>query len=734
MNVKPITCECFDDAIMSETTGAGLSSLSELYLSRTIMRGSGCLRILIATILLSYSSLACAFASSEGVAPSMAIEMLMDPTRELTVDDMRSGAAPAGFVPVHGGGINLGYVRDAIWLRLTITSAETTDMMLALTPNIVDLVDVYVIDPDEKPDMVAIHKLGDHRPISYRLSGLDDVVRINLEADVPMTVYVRAQAINTVMGLQLALYSPADHTYRATVSGLVYGGWFGGMAILLIIQLVFYFYDRKPYFLLLAFSTFFAMLVYFGSLGLSRLFLFPSGGSGNDIFTAGVSWFGISASALATRSILDLPRRSWVDRIFIAGAVFGVAGVGFALIGQNMVFAPLAQTTILVLATIAVVQAFRTINAADTSSHFRAAAFACLWIGLFLTLAQRAGLAPVPDWLAHGYAAGSILYTVLLTGTLAYRLRLAETMNAVMREQALVSAQEAERRATDLVEERTRELAAAKKVAVDALDAELASQQRQVRFMEVIRHQYRTPLAAIQTLVSSIDLSLPRDDTANRQRVVRVKRGIGRLVEVLEVNLSRSRLQGPAFQPELTPHAPDSLAREAVSRAEDLLNVEIALSVSTDAQDVDVLADGEMFTIAIINLLENAVKFSQPANREPVSLQVDLDGGSAVFRVRDAGIGILPAELDRIFEASFRGSNAAQITGTGTGLSLVSRIVAAHGGSIEVTSEVGSGTTVTIRLPLSDSESEAETPAFGERESGAPPEMGAAASACQHGR
>ncbi len=91
-----------------------------------------------------------------------------------------------------------------------------------------------------------------------------------------------------------------------------------------------------------------------------------------------------------------------------------------------------------------------------------------------------------------------------------------------MTAEALLASQVAEQHAnTTMVEEKTRELAVAKKVAEDALRAELQSQEQQVRFMEVISHQYRTPLAAIRSNVDAIGVSLPDSDAANRERLER---------------------------------------------------------------------------------------------------------------------------------------------------------------------------------------------------------------------
>lgn len=296
----------------------------------------------------------------------------------------------------------------------------------------------------------------------------------------------------------------------------------------------------------------------------------------------------------------------------------------------------------------------------------------------------------------------SILFqTVLLTGALAARLRAVEAQNREMGNEALAASQAAEQRANAMVTEKTRELAGAKQTAEDALRAELASQEQQVRFMEVISHQYRTPLAAIRTHVDNMGLGLRKDDDVNRGRLERMRRGIARLVEVLEVNLSRSRLQGSAFRPILVRTSIGEVVEAAGRRGRDLLQHGIVVTVAPEVANVRIMGDADMLGIAIINLLENAVKFSAGVSEEPVTLLCALVDGKLAVSVSDRGIGIPDGEIGSILGQSFRGSNVQGVEGTGMGLSLVARIAAAHGGGVEIDSQVGHGTTVRIILPVS---------------------------------
>lgn len=651
---------------------------------------------------------ACGWGSGEGgpalrngpdTAPAFSlvkrIDVLVDPTGKKTLDDVL--ATPDAFASIAGNGVNLGYTRDAIWLRIRIAASEQVAALLAIEPNFVDIIDVYVATrhPGHFGSEFTHYALGDHRPLPRdSVSGLQYVVPLTLQSTSPTEVYVRAAAVNSSLNIAVDIYSSTEHTYRVTLSSLLSGVWFGGMVVLLAIQLVFFHFDRKPYYVLLAFSTFGAMLVYVGNLGLSRMLLFPEGGRGNDLFTGGAVWLGLFASSLATTSILGLPERfPWMNRIFLAGAGVGLLGILFVFFDGNLAFAPIGGWVILGLSTLAMVLALLEARENGTGAHLRAAAYTILWFGLVGTIAQRAGLWALPDWVAHSYALTCLLQTLLLTGSLAVRLRAAEALNKAIGEQALQSAMA-------MVEEKTRELASAKKTAEDALWAELQSQERQIRFMEVISHQYRTPLAVIRSNVDGINLSLAGDDRANRERIQRVRRGIVRLVETLEVNLARSRLQGPSFTPQLVAHSVPELVKVVAARGRDLLQGEIAVEIAPSAVSARILCDAEMVGLAIINLLENASKFSREVERPLVVLSCTVEDGHAVIAVTDNGLGIPAGEIELILGRSVRGSNARSIEGSGIGLSLVARIVAAHAGTIDITSIPRDGTAVRLLLPL----------------------------------
>ena len=139
-----------------------------------------------------------------------------------------------------------------------------------------------------------------------------------------------------------------------------------------------------------------------------------------------------------------------------------------------------------------------------------------------------------------------------------------------------------------------------------------------------------------------------------------------------------------------------ALAREAVLQAQHA-STRHRLRLDAPAE-LMALVDGPRLQRVLDNLLANALKYSPEGGDIDVALRDE--GAAFALSVRDPGIGIPPSEIDAVFERFRRGSNVAgRFSGTGIGLAGVRQIVEQHGGSVEVTSSLGSGSTFTVRLP-----------------------------------
>lgn len=215
----------------------------------------------------------------------------------------------------------------------------------------------------------------------------------------------------------------------------------------------------------------------------------------------------------------------------------------------------------------------------------------------------------------------------------------------------------------------------------------------QLAFVAGVAHELRNPLSALSTDVQALGLA-PSGQGRDRA-LARVGRQVDRLTRMLDDLLDAARIEAGYL--ELQPEELD-LRREVQEVVRFYAPTAPDRDLVVEAPDEPVTVRGDPLRIGqvITNLVSNAIKFSPEGG--PVEVSVGLRGDEAVLTVADTGVGIAPEELSEIF-TSFRRSRPDVASGAGLGLSVVRRIVAAHGGTIEVESEPGVGSTFRVRLP-----------------------------------
>lgn len=217
-----------------------------------------------------------------------------------------------------------------------------------------------------------------------------------------------------------------------------------------------------------------------------------------------------------------------------------------------------------------------------------------------------------------------------------------------------------------------------------------------------VAHELRAPLAAIQGFLDLILKGYATDGEVSQEEMVRMARdsaaGLLDLVNDL-LYLGHIKELGAVTQAEPVPL--HEVVQEVVSTASGeaaLKGIELNLSVSDSVPPVR--GSRDYLRRAVFNLVDNALKYTEPGGAVRVRLRVE--DGEVVGEVQDTGIGMRASDIPRIFDEFYRAENAkqAQRTGTGLGLAIVKRVVELHGGQIDVWSELGKGSRFTFRLPV----------------------------------
>jgi signal transduction histidine kinase len=224
--------------------------------------------------------------------------------------------------------------------------------------------------------------------------------------------------------------------------------------------------------------------------------------------------------------------------------------------------------------------------------------------------------------------------------------------------------------------------------------------RQQLEFVATVSHELRTPLAVIRSAADNLADGVVNDEARIRQYGQLVRREGRRLTDLVEQILEFAGLQSGQRKMTARPVAIAPLLRDVVADADGAaraagVTIELAIDENLPAAAGDEPALRRVFQ----NLIGNAVKYGADAGW--VGVRARLSGGSLEVGVTDRGIGIAAADQPRIFDPFYRAPVvvAAQIQGAGLGLSLVKRIVEAHGGSVSLESAPGAGSTFTVFLP-----------------------------------
>lgn len=218
------------------------------------------------------------------------------------------------------------------------------------------------------------------------------------------------------------------------------------------------------------------------------------------------------------------------------------------------------------------------------------------------------------------------------------------------------------------------------------------------RFVAVTSHEFRTPLAAILSSVELLDTygaSFPADE--RRELLGQIKTAVARMNGMVEQVLLTSRLELGKFKFQAAPLVVPDWLVQVMAELEHSNPQAARVSLTCDGLDAPRTADQQLLRHIVMNLLGNALKYSDPDT--PVRFAVSGVGGQMHLRISDQGIGIPEADLPRLFGSFHRGTNVGNISGTGIGLHIVKECVDLHQGEIEVSSRPGLGTTFTVRLP-----------------------------------
>lgn len=256
-----------------------------------------------------------------------------------------------------------------------------------------------------------------------------------------------------------------------------------------------------------------------------------------------------------------------------------------------------------------------------------------------------------------------------------------------------------------------RDIADRKRAEVEVLKAlktERELSQLKSRIVSVVNHEYRTPLTTILSSAENLEYYGHKwTDEKKIQYLHRIKAAVNHLTQLVDDVLIIN--QAEAEQLEFNPKPIDlvSFCQELTEELQATTKENQQLLFDFQGNCSKAVVDEKLLRQLLTNLLTNAIKYNPDGgkiNFDLICRSTDISkqgkNKMVIFRIQDRGIGIPKEDLGRLFKSFHRGNNVGSITGTGLGLAIVKKAVDKHGGDISFTSEVGVGTTFTVRLPI----------------------------------
>ncbi|MBX3049447.1 MAG: PAS domain-containing protein [Anaerolineales bacterium] len=218
-------------------------------------------------------------------------------------------------------------------------------------------------------------------------------------------------------------------------------------------------------------------------------------------------------------------------------------------------------------------------------------------------------------------------------------------------------------------------------------------------FVSNVSHELRTPLTSLKALTESLRAGALEEPEMARRFLGHIETEVDALSELVSELLELARIESKQVPLQLQPTDSAAVVQRSLERLR--LQAEragVQLEADLDAGVAQVMADASRLEQVLVNLIQNAIKFTPKGGR--ISLALGRGDGVMEFSVTDSGVGISAEDQPRIFERFYKTDPARNKTGTGLGLAIAKHVVEAHGGRIGVESQEGKGSRFYFTIPL----------------------------------
>lgn len=233
-----------------------------------------------------------------------------------------------------------------------------------------------------------------------------------------------------------------------------------------------------------------------------------------------------------------------------------------------------------------------------------------------------------------------------------------------------------------------------------ALDKERQLNEIKSRFLSMASHEFRTPLSTVLSSASLLSRYTNTEEQDKRNRhIEKIKSSVKHLNDILEDFLSLGKLDEGRIEADISEMNLEELVKETSEEIKGLLKNGQQIQLSYEGEQ-KICSDKKLLKNILFNLISNAIKFSGEGS--PVEVKALVTKEKAQISITDHGIGIPEEDQLHLFTSFFRGTNAANIQGTGLGLHIVKRYLNLLDGEVDLQSRLDKGTTISFTIPIKE--------------------------------
>ena len=621
------------------------------------------------------------------------LQRLDDPTGLLTVDDVltQQDAGIRWHTMEHN--LNAGYNSPVVWLRFKVPQPTSGNEPVWLLGDPPFLDSVVLYQEDEATGVWLAQRSGDHVPARFKPALRQHLFKLE-------TGKWALLRIQTTSAMQFwGDIFPTSQTLGAQLAAneITMGLYFGATtALLLAIWAAAGIFRTYNLYALAALGTFSAIHV-FNVRGYANLWM-PESWTVWSSHAVGIGAFGMAAT-VAWQIREQLTRDTQylrTDRallVLIAINVLGIVSVPLGFYG-TVAWVNLASLvgSDIVAATLCLIAIRKHLR--RTQHALLLAAYLAHLVGSMPTTAVLIGLIHWKLDITSIWQFQTFIFTALIAGAVFVGLVLRYRQSELSKDKAIASLAKSEHELEDKIEQRTRELSLAQIRLKHALESERELRCEQRQFFQMISHEFRTPLAVVDSAAAE-QQSFPSSELSTQtDRAKQIRRACRRLSSLVDSCLISERLDSAGFALHVAPANVSAMLEHAAQLVH--WSPRHRLHLFMESAPTEWVCDETLVRIALSNLVDNAVKHASEG--EIFVAARKNEAGLLEISVADEGSGMSLEVMSRIFQQFEQGNRTDQNKGFGLGLWVSRRVARLHGGDVTVESQQGHGACFTLTL------------------------------------